>query len=195
MAHNLDRLRLQADRPLSNQTTTFLFAQHLRILNLAHQVPAQATSLAELLRLPSTLASTYLILPIQIVQTLRHLTSLLEFRNIPPISSVTYARRSSLVHIIFDRIYAHTLTRDRSFAMYAKKLLHASMIANVMKAYIRERKSLSARATFTQHQARVGAVAAGLLVLTLLAGTSDQKQVAYASNNCSMKKMQSASRR
>lgn len=195
MAHNLDRHRLQADRPLSNLMTTFLFAQHPRTLNLALQVPAQATNHAGLLPLLLTLASTYLILPIQIVQTLRRLTNLLGSKNIRPISSVTYVRRSSPVHIIFDHIYARTLTRDPLFATYAKRLSHASMTVNVTKAYIRERKNSSARATFTQHQARVGAVAGGLLVLTLLAVTSDLKRVGYVSNNCSMKKMPSASRR
>lgn len=193
--HSLGHLQLQAAHLLCNPLTTSLCAQLHRILNLVPQVPALGTSLAVPPRLPSTLANIYWTLLIQIVLMHRPRISPPESRSTRPISNVTYVRKSSLGHTIFDHIYARILTKDPSSAQYASKHLHASTTANATRACIQARKSLSAKASCTRHQAQCGAVAAGSLVLTRWADTSGLKPVGYASNHFSMKSVQSVSRR
>lgn len=62
-------------------------------------------------------------------------------------SSAPYAPSASPERTIFDRICEHIRMSGRSFAVFAAKHSLASMTGSGTRAYIRERRSLSAAAT------------------------------------------------
>lgn len=142
------------------------FAQPLPIPNLAPQVQVLATNHAALPHHQSTHANTYLTWLTLLVQMLHPHTNLPGFRNTQPTFNATYARRNSPVLITFDHIFAHTLMSDPLFVPCAGKHSPANTTANVTKGCILVRRSLSAKASFTQYQARCGDAAADLLERT-----------------------------
>lgn len=104
------------------------------------------------------------------------------FKNILPRSNVPSARKSSLVLIISDHIFALIPTSDRLYAQSVVKLSLVNMIARGTKACTAERRSLFV--VVSLEQAAAGDAAEDLHVRTLSADISEAKPAEFASSHC-----------